>query len=120
MRTSRAPASRSSCIASLLVGVFPFVGGPGEKPMGKTLRPLIARIWSEVTVTTEPVCAGADCELASKRRVKNARQSRDQSAAQGNLILEGKSGAKSASSNKARRFGAGRLFRSAGRPGPQK
>jgi hypothetical protein len=87
-------------MASLLEGVFPLVGGPGEKPMGKTFRPLITRIWSEVTVTTEPVCASAQRKLASKRRLKNARQRRDRATAQGSLILESKSGLESASSNK--------------------
>src|SRR5258706_6108789 len=57
MRKSSAPASRSSCKASPLLGVLPLVGGPGEKPIGKTLRPLRTRTLSALTVTTEPVWA---------------------------------------------------------------
>ena len=68
IRKSSAPALRYSCIASSPVGVFPAVGGPGEKPIVKALRPLITSTLSALTVTTEPVCATPD-EVHSQKRI---------------------------------------------------
>src|ERR1035441_1048389 len=55
IRNSKAPASRSSCKASLPQVVVLLLGGPGEKPIGNTFRPLMTSAISALTVTTEPV-----------------------------------------------------------------
>src|SRR5215470_372326 len=74
IRNSKAPASWNSCIASLPAGVRLDVGGPGEKPMGKTLRPFRTRTLSELTVTTEPVWAAA--AKVKQRRLRSHRLAR--------------------------------------------
>src|SRR5947207_5687139 len=76
MRKRSAPASRSSCKASPPVGVLPLVGGPGEKPMGKTLRPFRTRALSALTVTTEAVCAMAlvAAKAMTKKRISRGAQ----------------------------------------------
>src|SRR3954464_7934921 len=73
MRNSNAPASRSSCRASVLPGVFPFVGGPGEKPMGNTLRPLTTRTLFDVRLTTELVWAESENEAAKNAQATSVR-----------------------------------------------
>jgi len=55
IRNKSAPASRNSCKASAPDWVLPPVGGPGEKPMGKTFRPLMTSTLSELMVTSEPL-----------------------------------------------------------------
>src|ERR1035441_1471394 len=44
IRNSKAPASRSSCKASLPQVVVLLLGGPGEKPIGNTFRPLMTQV----------------------------------------------------------------------------
>src|SRR5262245_45327042 len=67
MRTSSAPASRNSCMASAPVEVTALTGGPGENPIGKTLVPLTTRARSALTVTTEPVWARRHERLVQRR-----------------------------------------------------
>src|SRR6185369_5704612 len=74
IRTSNAPASRNSCIASLPDGVWPLVGGPGEKPIGKTFRPFRMRTLSALTVTTDPVCARVAAVVRRRARTVKTRQ----------------------------------------------